>query len=228
MSNLLKTANEIRLSMTEAITSRNVTLLSNIILSVALLMIAVRFWTFEPGAVAIPDAAVTSPLEVKGNWASASFKMGHAIAFAELLGNVNGNNVKFVKERFLSRATPYLRDQFEDEIDRQIAIIQARKMKQTFMMEDSYYDDTQDIVWIWGNRTITLPNQDPLHDIWTYEMRIGVENGMPRLMYFQQYAGKPNTKQKKVTPASEVPTLSEDMKQGLQESGSKVEEGKTK
>ncbi|MGI2115597.1 TraE/TraK family type IV conjugative transfer system protein (plasmid) [Shewanella sp. HL-SH4] len=226
MSKLLSSVHDIKVSLTEAISVRNVTLLSNILLSVALLIFALKFLNFEPGAIALPNAPLTEPIEVRGSWANSSFKEGHAIAFSELIGNISNTNIKFVKQRFLASATPYLRDQFEEEIERQVSIINARKLKQRFVIEDLHFDEFQDIVWIWGTREITLPNQPVLKKTWTYEWRIGVSGGMPKISYFQQYPGKPNTRQRVVPAADTIPELTDEMRLGLVESGSEVKENK--
>lgn len=224
MKHLLPKAKDIKVSLTEAISVRNVTLLANLALSLSVLIFALKFLTFEPGAVAIPNAPLTDPIEVRGNWANSSFKQGHAIAFAELIGNISKTNIQFVKRRFLASSTPHLRDQFEEEIDRQVSIISARKIKQKFMIEDIHFDEYQDVVWVWGNREITIPNQKPLNKIWTYEFRIGVHGGMPKISYFKQYPGKPNTRQRTVPAADTIPELTEEMRSGLEESGSTVKE----
>lgn len=224
MISILGSANDIKKSLIEAISVRNITLLSNLCLSVALLIFAVRFATFEPGAIALPNSPITEIIEVQGDWANASFKKGHAIAFAELIGNISKVNIGFVKERFLAASTPYLRDQFQDEIERQISVINARKLKQRFTIEDVYFDEYQDVVWIWGSREITLPGQEPMLKTWTYEFRIGVSSGMPKISYFKQYPGKPNTRQRKVPSQETIPDLPEDMRSGLIESGSEVKD----
>lgn len=217
---LLKTAEELSVSIRDAINSRNIVLLSNVLLSVGVFCLGVKVLFSSAGVIALPNAPLTEEISVKGSWANEGFKKLHAQAFSELLGNINPNNVRFVKERFLASATPYIQQQFSEELDRQVAIIRARKMDQKFIMEDSYYDEYQDVVWVWGSREITLPNQTPLKEVWTYEWRIGVNAGMPKISYFSQYKGKPNTRQQKVVPADEVPQLSDDMKEGLVESGS--------
>jgi len=224
MSNLLANLSDLKVSMTEAISVRNVTVLSNLCLSITLLVFAFKFLTFEPGAVALPNAPLTSPVEVKGNWANASFKEGHAWAFSELIGNISKTNIKFVKQRFLAASTPYLRDQLEEEIERQVSIINARKLKQRFVIEDLYFDEYQDVVWIWGTREITIPNQKPLKKTWTYEWRIGVNGGMPKISYFKQYPGKPNLRQRVVPASDTIPELTNEMRNSLIEAGSSVKE----
>lgn len=215
---------EIKTSLKEAISVRNITLLSNLLLSIGVLLFAIRFITFEPGAIALPNAPLTDVIEVKGDWANSGFKKGHATAFSELIGNVSNANINLVKERFLAASTPNLRDQFQDEIDRQISIINARKLKQKFTFEDIYFDEYQDVVWVWGQREITIPNQTPMKKTWTYEYRIGVSAGMPKISYFKQYPGKPNTRQRKVPSADSIPELTEEMRDGLEASGSQVKE----
>ncbi|MBB1388347.1 hypothetical protein H5185_02775 [Shewanella sp. SG44-6] len=223
---ILKNANDVRKSLIDAITTRNVTLLSNLLLSIGICIFAFKFAFFEPGSVVLPNAPMTEVIEVRGDWANASFKRGHAIAFAELIGNISKSNINFVKERFMSAATPNLREQFQDEIDRQIAIISARKLQQRFTIDDVYFDEHQDVVWIWGSREIILPGQPPLIKTWTYEFRIGVASGMPKISYFKQYPGKPNTRQRVVPAADTIPELTEDMRAGLEESGSEVKDVK--
>ncbi len=224
MSKILGSIDDMKMSINEAISVRNVTLLSNLFLSVGVLIFSFKFAMFEPGAVAIPNAPLTSPIEVKGEWANASFKEGHAMAFSELIGNISQTNIQLVKQRFLANTTPYLRDELENEIERQVSIIQARKLKQKFTFEDIYYDKYQDVVWVWGTREIILPRQEPLTKTWTYEWRIGVNAGMPKISYFKQYPGKPNTRQRTVPKAETIPELTEEMRQGLIESGSEVKE----
>jgi conjugal transfer pilus assembly protein TraE len=221
---ILGGAEDIRKSLVEAVTTKNVVILSNLMLSTGVLIFAVRFALFEPGSIALPNAPITDVIEVRGSWANASFKKGHAIAFAELIGNISNSNINFVKERFLASATPHLREQFQEEIDRQIAIINARKLMQRFTIEDVYFDEYQDVVWIWGSREITLPGQAPMTKTWTYEFRVGVSSGMPKISYFRQYPGKPNTRQTVVPSADTIPELTENMREGLKESGSDVKD----
>ncbi|MBB1438444.1 TraE/TraK family type IV conjugative transfer system protein [Shewanella sp. SG41-4] len=221
---ILNNADDIKRSLVDAVTTRNVIILSNLLLSTGVMIFAFKFAFFEPAVAVLPNAPVTEVIEVRGTWANASFKKGHAIAFAELIGNISKNNINFVKERFLSAATPNLREQFQDEIDRQIAIINARKLKQRFTIDDVYFDEYQDVVWIWGGREITLPGQTPMIKTWTYEFRIAVSSGMPKISYFKQYPGKPNTRQRVVPAADTIPDLTEEMREGLKESGSEVKE----
>ena len=224
---ILSSADEVRKSLVDAVTTRHVIILSNLMLSAGVLLFSFKFAFFEPGSIVLPNAPVTEVIEVRGSWANASFKKGHAIAFSELIGNISKNNINFVKERFLSAATPNLREQFQGEIDRQISIISARKLQQRFTIDDVYFDEYQDVVWIWGAREITLPGQTPMIKTWTYEFRIGVSSGMPKISYFKQYPGKPNTRQRVVPSADTIPELTEDMREGLTESGSEVKDIKS-
>ena len=49
-------------------------------------------------------------------------------------------------------------------------------------------------------------------------------SGMPKISYFKQYPGKPNTRQRVVPAAETIPDLTEEMREGLKESGSEVKE----
>lgn len=47
---------------------------------------------------------------------------------------------------------------------------------------------------------------------------------MPKISYFKQYPGKPNTRQRKVPSADSIPELTEEMRDGLEANGSQVKE----
>lgn len=221
---ILVPISEIKSSLSAAITSRNINLLSNLILSCALLIFSIAYLTDDSGAVAIPNAPLTEPIEVRGEWANKSFKVGHAFAFSELVGNLSPQNIDFVKQRFLASSVPALRQELGDELERQIAIIKARKIKQKFTIEDVYFDEYQDVVWVWGSKEITLPRQKPKTNIWTYEYRIGVSAGMPKIKFFTGYQGKPNVRQRVVPAQDSLPELDSDMREDLKDAGSEVKE----
>lgn len=209
---MLMDINEIKKSVSEAISARNIQLLANLCLSIAVLMLAIRYVFFEPGAIAIPNAPITESIEVKGDWANGAFKQGHAIAFASLLGNISPQNISFVKQRFLISSSPALRNTVEQELDTQISLIKTRKIKQSFTMEDVHFDESQDAIWVWGEKTLLVPNSPAIKSTWTFEFRIGVNAGMPKITYFNQYKGKPNLRQRKLPQAELIPYLDNEIK----------------
>jgi conjugal transfer pilus assembly protein TraE len=150
-------------------------------------------------------------ITVNGDYANEAYAASHAMGIAGMIGNVSERNVEFVTETFLKVLSPYLRSQVEAALNAEAQILKTRRARQTFMIEDVMYEPRNNIVWVWGQKTLTFAGGGTHSERFTYEFRIQPKHGAPRVSHFDAYTGAPNAKDTEYT-VDMLPYLSRELK----------------
>jgi conjugal transfer pilus assembly protein TraE len=135
-----------------------------------------------------------SEVVVQGSRANEAYMTGHAMSIAGLIGNLNERNVDFVVDQVTRMMTPYLRSNLEDVFIKEAQILKIRKASQTFIIEDMMFEPKNNIVWVWGSKTLKVSTGTEHTQRFTYEFRIEPVSGSPRITHFDAYAGIPRKK----------------------------------
>lgn len=151
------------------------------------------------------------PVIVNGNYANESYAASHAVGIAGMIANVSERNADFVMQSFLKVLSPYLRNQVEATLTAETKILKTRKARQSFLIEDVMYDGKNNIVWVWGEKSLTFAGGGNHSERFTYEFRIEPKNGSPRVTHFDAYPGIPRAKDSKYK-VEMLPYLSRELK----------------
>lgn len=181
-------------SWSEAIASRNISVAANLLLSIAILILAGALFLKAPHTIAITQDNIFGDFEVKGDRANQNFQQSWAFAIANLLGNIDQSNVKFVKTAILNVLSPRLKVTMEPLLERQVELINQRGVKQIFIADDLIHEPETDLIAVWGKKITFIENKIRDTERWTYEFKILAKNGKPKVVYLNQYKGTPRKK----------------------------------
>ena len=184
-------------SWSEAIASRNIVVASNLILSILLGVVVLMLFFQPPHTIAVTEDNVFGNFEVQGGKSNQHFQQSWAFAVANLLGNIDPGNAKFVKQAILNVLSPRLKVEMEPLLDKQVELIQQRGVKQVFIVDDLIHEPETDLIAIWGRKVTYINNKQRDTERWTYEMKIIARNGKPRVVYLNQYKGSPRKRKSK-------------------------------
>lgn len=191
-------------SWSEAIASRNISVASNLVLAIAILILTVMLFFKAPHTIALTQDSVFGDMELIGDQANQNYQQSWAFAIANLLGNIDQTNIKFVKTAIMNVLSPKLKVEIEPLLDRQVELIRQRGVKQMFIVDDLIHEPETDLIAIWGKKITYIDNKIRDSERWTYEMKIIAKNGRPKVVYLNQYNGTPRKKKAKTnkkTPA---------------------------
>lgn len=198
-------------SWSQAIASRNIALLTSLVLATGFVMLAIKVTLQKPIVVVAPPNFINE-FTIQGDQVSDAYKISWAIYLASTIGNTNQRNIKFNKDVIGSMLSPNLRESISSKMDRAAEILRTRKVKQSFTIEDTRYDPHNDIVYVWGKKVISTIRQEPIVSNWTIEAQVKASNGSPRITYLKQYSGTPKVnelkgKVEKITPSYLSPEI---------------------
>lgn len=167
-------------------------------LSLAVGMLSIAVLNKQVEVVVMPPDYF-EPVIVNGSYANESYAASHALGIAGMIGNVSEKNAEFVMQSFLKVLSPFLRNQVEATLNAETKILKTRKARQTFLIEDVMFEPKNNIIWVWGQKTLTFAGGGNHSERFTYEFRIEPKNGSPRVTHFDAYPGIPNSKDSKYT-----------------------------
>lgn len=194
--------NEAEMSWSGALVKANVTTISNLILSAAVLA-AVGYMMFRGPTIIIKPPVMTGDIVIEDGHPNKEWKKSWALYASYLLGNLNPKNVKFVSERIITMLSPKLQNEQAQSIQKIAEIMKARSVSQSFEVQDLNYDPTSDMIWVWGYKATSLQGADSRtmsessagdsdRRRWTFEYVIHLnETGMPVITHLRQYEGLP-------------------------------------
>lgn len=198
-------------SYTDLINTRRGYQIAILSLSLAVGLMAIMAFNKNVEIVVMPPD-YSEPIVVNGSYANQSYAASHALGIAAMVGNISEKNADFVITNFLKVLSPYLRSQIESTLNAEVKILKTRKARQTFLIEDVMYEPRNNIIWVWGQKTLTFAGGGNHSERFTYEFRIEPKNGAPRVSHFDAYPGIPRAKDEKYTVEMK-PYLSQELKQ---------------
>jgi conjugal transfer pilus assembly protein TraE len=187
---MINKAPQIGKTYDDMLLSKKYLLISNTALAVSLAISIFINIASDDVIVMIPPNLTEEAIIVNGK-ANAEYQKRFSYAYALLLGNVNPANVDFVKQEMEKVLSPALQDLILEQIENESIIMKKRKITQRFDIDNMLYNDTQDIVWVWGDRTIKGVGTQSITEPHTYEFQIKPVNGKPRIVYFNSKKGNP-------------------------------------
>lgn len=186
-----KEESRVRRSYQDLEKSKKTMLTSNIVLSIALLM-SIGYSFTKTSEKIITPMEFHEPIIINGEKANAGYQKQFAWTLAANIGNIDSRNVEFVTERVLEFLSPFLRSQLSGTLKQEAQILKVRGVKQSFQIDDIFYNDFHDVVFVTGQKTLENKSGKTDRTRWTYEFRIQPKSGFPRVTHFDAYKGVPN------------------------------------
>lgn len=177
-------------------------------LSITSALLAIMAFTSKTEIIVKP-AQYEGELRVHGRQANQQYMLGHAMGIASLVGNISERNADFVTTTVLGMMSPFLRGELESGLKNEVQILKVRKASQQFVVEDMMYEPKNNIVWVWGLKTLKVHTGTEHKERWTYEFRIEPQNGSPRITHFDSYSGVPKQKNNEEYTVDSSPYLTE-------------------
>lgn len=198
-------------SYTDLINTRRGYQIAILSLSLAVGLLAIMAFNKDVEIVVMPPD-YNEPIVVNGSYANQSYAASHALGIAAMIGNISEKNADFVITNFLKVLSPFLRNQIESTLKAEVKILKTRKARQTFLIEDVMYEPRNNVIWVWGQKSLTFAGGGNHSERFTYEFRIEPKNGAPRVSHFDAYPGIPRANDDKYTVEMK-PYLSQELKQ---------------
>lgn len=170
-------------------------------LSFAVLILAILVQGKKTEIVVMPPDYF-EPIIVDGKYANRSYIANHALSIALSLGNISSKNIDFVSDALMKVLSPRLQTKLGKALETEAKLLSKRRARQTFEVEDVMFRDSDNLVWVWGEKSTTVGG-NTLREYFTYEFRIEPNHGMPKITHFDAYPGKPSMRDNepvKVTP----------------------------
>lgn len=162
-------------------------------LSVTCLVLAVLVSGKSQETIVMPPDYY-EPVIVNGKFSNEAYSAGHAMAIANLMGNVNERNIDFVTDVVLRMLSPHLRAQLFQAFQNEVQLLKNRRARQSFYIEDVMFEPRNNVIWVWGNKRTSAVGSQEISERYTYEFRIEPNHGMPKITHFDSYAGMPKSK----------------------------------
>ncbi len=162
-------------------------------LAIAVCILSVLVATKNVEVVVMPPD-YTEPVIVNGQYANQSYSAMHGLAIAAMIGNLNERNADFVSTQLIKLLSPYLQNQIGAVIEAEATILKTRRAEQTFLVENVQYEPKNQLVWVWGRKTLKFQGGGQQTNRFTYEFRIQPNHGSPRITHYDAYKGTPKSK----------------------------------
>lgn len=173
------------------VASNNITRVSNMLLSGGLLLCLGIIFFKDAEVIAIPEQNMFGELSIQGTKANQNYQQAWAYSISSLIGNINPQNVSFVKKTMMNVLSPHLQLQIEPMLDRQAEMIKMRDIRQVFIAEDLMHEPTTDLITVWGQKITFIDGKPKADTKWSYEFKIVANNGRPKVTHIDQYPGTP-------------------------------------
>ena len=180
-------------SMSDYVAAKKFNMTLHFTLAATALVLAISLATKSTEVVVMPPT-YSDTVVIEGNRANEHYMLQHAMGIASMVGNINERNVNFVVKTLLDMLSPFLRSSLEDGLNKEVQILKLRKASQQFVIEDMMYEPKNNLVWVWGTKTLTVKSGSKQEERWTYEFRIEPRNGAPKITHFDNYPGTPKQK----------------------------------
>jgi hypothetical protein len=187
--------------MAEVVSSGQFHRISNLVLSVAVVLLVITVLNNEPVTQIIPPK-LDERITMSVNMADSGYKKAWAKYVAILAGNVTPANVQFVSDSIGELLAPDVYHRVSGELGSLVFTVQKEARRTTFIPKRVLYEEASDKVFIEGDFEILLPSDDALNPATrrgrntmtkVYEIAVDIENGAPLVKHFDTYFGPMKT-----------------------------------
>lgn len=164
---------------------------SNVLLVIAIIVVATTLSGRETQVRMIPPIMTTEEMRVSENSANQAYSETWAVWAANLIGNVSLENIEETLAMLSRVMTGTLQAELRESIRASVENMRIHGFRLSFKMNDVLYDPTTETVWVTGVLTEHPLRGEPSDERFTYEMRWTMNFGLPRMTHFRTYEGRP-------------------------------------
>lgn len=165
--------------------------ISNVILVLAIIVVATTLSGRETQVRMIPPILSDQEMLVAETWANQAYAETWGIWVANLVGNVDLENIDETLAMLSRIKSSNLRTEMRESIRQSVENMRIQGFHLTFRTQDVTYDAATDTVFVTGDLTEHPLRGEPDTTKFTYEMRWRMDFGLPRLFHFRTYEGGP-------------------------------------
>lgn len=134
-------------------------------------------------------------ISMRGNQVSESYQTSWGVFVAEKIGNISPSRMELTTQVIRKMIPEQAWEVVQKEMKQQLARLNIRKIEEKFGATDVSFDPKTKVVWVTGEKeTTSIRTGKTTSELWTFEVKIVAENGFPKIVHLQQYAGSPNTR----------------------------------
>lgn len=181
-------------SFDQMMTTTFVSLITNVVLAVAVSLLVWNKVTEEPIIQLVPPN-LTAEAKVGARSADAAYLMSFGLYVASMTGNVTPKNVLFVADAI----SPFIDSRIYPEVRKQMFALAAdptfkeRGGSVSFEAQDISYDAPSNKVFVIGEQISKTTSGEQQRSRYVYELVIEIKNRQPMVMDIDHYTGAPRT-----------------------------------
>ena len=141
-------------SFKSMVASNNISRVANLFLSITVALSALTLFFKDSEVVVIPEQNYFGELTIQGDKANQNYQQAWAYSVSTLIGNINSQNIDFVKKIMMKMLSPQLQVEIEPMLDKQAEMIKMRDIRQVFIADDLIHEPETDLITIWGQKII--------------------------------------------------------------------------
>jgi hypothetical protein len=146
-------------------------------------------------------------LSVQGDKANQNYQQAWAYSVSTMIGNINPQNIDFVKKIMMKVLSPQLQVQIKPMLDRQAEMIKMRDIDQVFIADDLMHEPETDLITVWGQKSLSLAESQKQIQRWSYEFKVVARNGRPKITHIEiNTLGTPRKRNQAMKNRNEAPT----------------------
>ena len=128
--------------------------------------------------------------------ASQSYKEAWGLALAQMLGNVNAGNLKFISDRLGPLLPLEIYQDYMTTLTAQAAQLEENRITTRFEPSRIVYEKSSDKVFVYGKYYTKSPGIKEQKSERTYEFVIGMDAYLPQVLSIDTYEDEPRTERR--------------------------------
>jgi len=126
------------------------------------------------------------------NQANSALKIGWGSMVASIVGNINPKTEEALTIELKKIISKKIASKFFALLETHVEALRLKESEEIFNIIDSDYIAEMDLIWVYGEKEhISKKTGRSEPTPWTYEIKIGINNGIPDVYDFSQYEGAP-------------------------------------
>lgn len=179
---------------------------TTLVLSIVVGLLAINAMMKRERLVIIPPV-VNEQIELAYHSASKSYHEAFALYVASFMGNINPGNATFIKQALELSFAPNLYAEIQSKISDDAERMRASGRTLRFYPDRVIYEESTGKSFVAGKQEIVSAAGNVHEQDVTFEMRVAIRSGLPKVENYVFYTGAPRTqdwiRRNRATPAGQ-------------------------
>jgi conjugal transfer pilus assembly protein TraE len=172
--------------------TNRVLFISQVLLATSVLTLAYRNFSHDTAVVLVPPT-LAEKTEIQRHDSSLEYRESWAMWAAQFLGNVDPDNVDFVRKAIGPLLYSGIYNDVMKVMEDQVGDIKTDRVTLTFVPHEVSYEPASDKIFVTGRSTIAGASGNQQTDEKTFEFRISIDDYNPLIRWISSYSGEPRT-----------------------------------